>query len=662
MTDFYATPEKRLNWQGLLLGLAALFQVALVFNFYAVDWTKRVWRLRALPAEDRSAVFFLGHRAAAYVDFIESVTPEDASLVIPPGAEWLSSQSVLLFYLLPRSAIACQCVQGADADSLPESCIQCLRSPESYIPAIGDFPPAEAVDDIKDFIPYDQDTGWFHGIYVPKGSTSAASIPAPDAIYSPLRALAIDVLILLGFLALGAGLAIGILNQFSWSAFLSLGIPLGAGVWTWFVFLTSWAGIPLSLTSIWITFAVIFTSTILISWVLLGRKNRVTAPSIREKILDFRKSVDPVGGIAALGVVGLLLLSVVLSVGRAYSTFDAMTIWSLKGYGIAYDRTIFAFNRLGGHGLAYPLNIPLAVSFFRLADGDVLPGSKMLMPLFTGSLLVGCYRYWRRWGVNANIAFPAMLLLLSVPLVFTHTTTGFVNLVFTAYLVMAVFWSIEGLFEDRPRALVMGGLLFALAAWSRPEGTGFSLVMIVTLLASRWIADRKRFPPVGWLLPFIVIAGSWSLIGTRHIVGDEIGQVIQGFLQDVVNGRANWNNIRFIFVYEIAEIRKIQVWGVLFFVCSFLLLLGLRKIHRWTDPRQIALIAATLVAVAVPVGMMIVGSFSKTPFIVWLSVSMNRAMFPAVFLGTVLSVIVGSSAGSRRLPDRDRGGSTVPPS
>ncbi|MDX1437905.1 MAG: hypothetical protein R3335_13925, partial [Anaerolineales bacterium] len=267
---------------------------------------------------------------------------------------------------------------------------------------------------------------------------------------------------------------------------------------------------------------------------------------------------------------------------------------------------------------------------------------KALFPLFTISLLVGCYRYWRARGVGFLLAILGAILLFTVPLIFNHATTGFANLPFTTYLVLGTLWSIEGLYEYRPRALMMGGLLLAFAGWTRSEGLGFSIVIIAALILARWISARKLLPPLYWLIPLLLIPGLWSILGSQYLSGDEIGLVLRHFIDEALAGNIDLANLGIIFGYAWNQVLSPNIWGILFFICAILLLLGIRYLGPRSYPENFTLLLASLAALAVPIGMMFVASATKVPLEGWLAVSMDRALFPAVFLGTVLSVLLGS--------------------
>jgi len=61
----------------------------------------------------------------------------------------------------------------------------------------------------------------------------------------------------------------------------------------------------------------------------------------------------------------MAITAALVSIGRGYSVYDDIAIWSLKGYVIADKHSLMAAGAASGHGLAYPLNLSLAIAVFR---------------------------------------------------------------------------------------------------------------------------------------------------------------------------------------------------------------------------------------------------------------------------------------------------------
>jgi len=222
---------------------------------------------------------------------------------------------------------------------------------------------------------------------------------------------------------------------------LSLSFPIGIGLLTLILFLSSWIGVPYTKTNligIYISLFALLCCSAMFVWSKSGRhKAQSEAASAPEASLGLR--------MLFYSTLFLFFLVITyLSVTRAYSTWDAIGIWGIKAYGIVKEGTIFAGERWGSHWLTYPLNITLQISIFRLLDGDVLPGSKLIFPMYFISLILGAYRFWKK-HVEWKFAALGALLLASLPIVFKHGTIGYANLPFTAYLVIGLLHVLDGI-------------------------------------------------------------------------------------------------------------------------------------------------------------------------------------------------------------------------
>ena len=347
---------------------------------YSGLWLKRAWRTRAVSADGRNALFLLGSRGAAYIEFLDLAIPLDASIAVPEGVGEYSQQSILQFFFMPRTAPGCSC--PADVNTQPSSaCIECLRSEDNYVLSIGDYPPAGILDGVKRLVPFELNGGWFHGVYAPlSGESDRHPTGSTNDTLPWWSAAIIDLVLVLAVWTLGCNLAALFVNPLGWKEAASLGVPLGFGILTLSVFLLSWAGFRL----ITWTYVIAWFLLMGVSWLALRLvtrgAERVPLREIVTGIVSTKASVSPSLVLLVLVIGFLAAQALVISVSRGYSLFDAIANWALKGYAIAMEGTIWAGARWGGHGLAYPQNLHLAIAMFRLFDGDTLPGSKLPRP------------------------------------------------------------------------------------------------------------------------------------------------------------------------------------------------------------------------------------------------------------------------------------------
>ena len=313
-----------------------------------------------------------------------------------------------------------------------------------------------------------------------------------------------DVFILGGLFLLGALVLRVMLGRVDRLAIISLSFGLGAGLFSWLLFILSWAGVALNKGTILGSYTAILIALGLLAW----KFPLQLAEQTPKRKTDGKIAVWATRG---LWVVVLLVIAIIafLAVGLSYFGWDDIARWAVKGYGIAYQGTVIAAANWGGVGLSYPLNIPILISIFRILDGDLVPGSKLIFPVFYASLLIGCYRFWVLQGLRKWAASLGVLLLASTPILFTHAYMGYANLPFTYYLVSGLLWSIDGMQTRGIGKTLLGGTLLAIAVLTRPEGLDMLLVSVVTLGIARLLTAGSRMKIMPLLFPVVILVVPW---------------------------------------------------------------------------------------------------------------------------------------------------------
>jgi len=149
----------RINASNLILVLIVTAQLMILFRNNIPDLVQKIWRARAGSATWRSASIHLGNDYANYIEFVKANMPEDALVIIPKEDQvWdFGNVGLMQYHLYPRKIADCP------IDKL-EACILNLKGANTYILApTSTFPPRELADQIKQYVPYDQESG----LYVP---------------------------------------------------------------------------------------------------------------------------------------------------------------------------------------------------------------------------------------------------------------------------------------------------------------------------------------------------------------------------------------------------------------------------------------------------------------------------------------------------------------
>ncbi len=420
--------------------------------------------------------------------------------------------------------------------------------------------------------------------------------------------------------------------------------PLGAGLFSFILFLLSWAGLPLRLT----TMAVVYTAILLPLLLLLAMRRRsMRSAAVVAHEAPHEQQSRKLARWGTWSLIALFtLVAAAISLGRSYTPFDASAIWASKGYGIALEGTVFAARLWGAHNLSYPLNIPLLISAFQLADGDLLPGSKLIFPLFYGSILLGAAGFWRRLGMSYVWVCAGILFLGTLPEIFRHATYGYINLPASAYLVLGTMWGVAGLAKGSRGQLAVAGLLLALGSWTRVEGIVYALVVAGALVVSWWFLRPGPFLIWWVLVPIAAIGGTWLVFYRIYAAGSsQAGSALVAALAGWRSGDLRLHSIRLIFGYFRRELLHTRTWGLLFPVTIAFLALHARRLFDRSFPEVFSLALATLGCGIVTAGLFYIGSYDRGDLVGWLTRGFPRAFFPAAILLAILGFVVAAVSG-----------------
>lgn len=404
---------------------------------------------------------------------------------------------------------------------------------------------------------------------------------------------------------------------------LGLAYPLGAGLFSTLLFVASLVGMALNRLTVLTLFS-LFASTLLV----LEARSKVSAQTSSSS----RSQV----GFRAIGLVGgalWFLLAVFLSLGRAYSTYDAFAGWALKGYGIFLEGTINAAARWGTWGLAYPLNMPMQIGLHWLFGAETLPGSKLIFPVFLLSLALVCVSFHQSVGVSQRTALIGGAFIVTNPLIFLHGTVGFQNLPFGFYLASAVFVSILGFSHNDEKTLCLAGLLFSLAVWTRAEGILFCLasMLVISLAFKRSFHQPKHL--LVWALPVAIISLIWFGFARQGISDSHLGVAMRAVFPAMVQGQFDLPAL--VKVPGLFMLRAVSPanWGLFVPAMALLLVISLRVNRGKWDPTSKALAYSSIVIAAIPNGLFYVRSFSRAEgFNDLLVRSFDRAFIPAAIV------------------------------
>jgi hypothetical protein len=423
-----------------------------------------------------------------------------------------------------------------------------------------------------------------------------------------------------------------------------LSLPIGLGILTWATFALAWVNAgQVSLA----VFAGVYGGLLVAAGGILAARRRRGIPGPR---MPGRGMVGPMRGLRCsppclllAAILVTVLSSCAISVARGYSIYDAIANWALKGYAIAHSESIFAGESWGGHSLAYPQNLHLGIALFRWVDGDQLPGSKLLFPGYYASLVLGCMLFWKRTGLPSTMSAAGGLVVASVPIVFFHSTSGYANLPYSAYVVLGVLCMTSGLQAGRVGEIAAGSILLGLASWTRPEGGAFAALGIVCIcMASLRQLSKRVLASI--LLPFFALVGMWLAFGAGYQAGDEVGATLGAFLRGFPETLFSVQSATALATFAFNAFTGFDTWGFFVLLVGGLGVISLaaRKAGRPSVLRGAAVAAS---AWLLGTGAMLYAAGPGRPdYQQFLGDAFNRAMLPGALLALWVVIAASGSA------------------
>jgi hypothetical protein len=594
--------------------------------------------VRGLPALQRSAIIAFGDTFAAYIGFLRSQIPETGRVVIPPPSAdpVFGNTGLMQYYLFPRQIV--NCPDGPDVDI----CTRSMDAPATVLLRIDGFPDPDAVPSDKGLRSFNNNLG----IYLLSSAEDAGPEPldvsAWEAEATPATTtarVAAGLMLVVALLLLGAMLIAAFLSVSEVRAQAAMAFPLGLGVFTWTLFLGSWAGMRIS----WHSALLLLASLLLLAITLARRKARV-AP--RAACPSCHLGLPATIGLAIV-VVGLGLLSV----SMAYSAWDAMAIWSVKAYGLASEGNLLAGERWGAHGLDYPLNLPLAIATMRVLQGDTGPLSKLFFPIFYASLILGCAKFWLRRSVPRSVALASALILATSPILVQHATNGYVNLAFASYLILGSLAIVDGhLSECRPLQSI-GGSMLGLAMWTRAEGTLLVSLLLPILYFALTLLTHKR-PCLGCIaVPATIIGGTVFAFTSQHGAGGQLSVPLLAASAQLQAGQLRLDAIYRTLRTLAGNIVNFWQWGMLLPSGLMFIAYWLTILRRRNPSGGLALVIAGLALAGGILAYFYLLAFESTAasYQMWMDTGVDRIFLPAIMLGWagLVTWVAGDGTSSR---------------
>jgi hypothetical protein len=584
-----------------------------------------VWKTIGGSAVWRGANFSQGQKFADYIRFLNQNIPENARVVLPPidqGSKALATTPLMQFFLVPRQVLNCNDLV----------CAQNLSRENTYILIVNDFPGRGVEQNPQQRIMFDQT--W--GVLLPGGPAppQGTALPAYKSLLEMSRAAVWPALWLLLLTGCGYLWVQLLVPSFSLALKGALGYGLGLSLFSFLLTFVSLAGVRLEAgATLGVTAFLVGLSSLAGYWII--RKTRSNQVTTRQPA-----RVTPAPDIWLVVFLAFGLVAAVIAVGRGFSTTDEIQIWGVKGYGIAAAGTIKNVTDWGTNTLPYPLHIPILISSFRVLFGEALPASKILFSGYYLGLIVLVYGYFVQKQVTPLAAGLSTLFLALTPFIFRHATIAYANLPLTFYIVAGVLLLTLGLEEPSgsylPGKMLLGGLMFAAAGWTRPEGLALSLLVIGLVLGivylKRW-GTLKRSWLAFLLTPLIVYELFWIWVKAQVYTGLAVkASLAVVAATQTLQGNLHLAEALYVVRSTFLTLLTTKDWGVWGIGIGLAIALALVVPVRGSKSPRLILLSGFLYLAAM-IGVYYIASYDIAHDISWwVDTGLDRMMLPGVIL------------------------------
>jgi hypothetical protein len=576
------------------------------------------------PTVWRSANYSSGKNFADFVVFLNQHIPTDGTVYLPPaqaGSRSLDA-TYLQVFLYPRRLAECP----------NTGCMELAPQAKTYAVVAGGFPGAETLERATDKLTFNDKWGV---ITLDEGGFGqAAALPGFRSLADVARATASPILWLLALTIIGSGFTTLLIPSDHPYVRISLGYGMGLSLFTISAGAAATAGLRLD-KPLMVGITLILLGAAAIGFYRSGVKGRFRR-NLPRTTLPRRARLDA----WAAGLLLLGALSAVISVGMGYSVSDEILVWAPKGYGIASAGSLARVTEWGTNTLAYPLHVPMLIAANNLLFGDMLPAAKLAFSGYYLALLLLVYAELQQAGISRPISGCCTLLAAATPILFRHGTIAYANLPFAFYLVAASIQLIRALEKaegaETAWRLTLSGLLFAGAAWTRPEGAVMAWLGAAMLLALAYLSLRKLPSPqrLAYLaIPLVLYEVYWWLVKrVAYPVPFDKSQMGSHALTSILSGNLHLNEAAYLLGFGLNRLFQIKNWGVMgaaiILVTITAAVLGIK---RRKAP------GLTLLAGALFTGMILalyyITSYDTTHDISWwVSTGLERMAFPGLLL------------------------------
>lgn len=341
---------------------------------------------------------------------------------------------------------------------------------------------------------------------------------------------------------------------------MGLAYAIGAGSFSFALFLTSLLGIPFSPV-------VILAVYLLLTAIAYIIARRTSPNSISPAAIPQLDQIE----ILLLVVLGIISLVVfVVAVYWQPYVWDELAIWVLKGKLIAANDS----PSLAAHP-AYPLNLPYQIAALSILGSDSV---HMIFFVYGASLALVVYSHLRE-ETNRRIALVGTAILFSTTFLIYESTIAYANVPFALYYVASTLCLYRYLRSRRRTDAILSAVLLGLGAWTRTEAPLYFAINLAVLA----LFSPKDLRAVSHAVMYGSIFGAlwapWVLfVRTANYPTDFA--VVASSAGEILNGRLDWNRLSQVANFALSRMQALPDWGALWVLLPLAVILGWRHLRE----------------------------------------------------------------------------------
>ncbi|MDP2709024.1 MAG: glycosyltransferase family 39 protein [bacterium] len=228
----------------------------------------------------------------------------------------------------------------------------------------------------------------------------------------------------------------------------------------------------------------------LLLWAVV-KSGDFTAPSLKIN----RPKIKPLPTIIFMLILTQLFFLLFNALAKPPIAYDNLTMWQYKAKTLYYQNTI-NFNQpepdyLGGGGhINYPWQIPLLNYWLYANLGEFNDSaSNLIYPIYYLSILIIIYYFLKKY-LAASLSLLFVWLFSILPLPFYHAYNGYADLTLSFYLLLAFIFLFYWLENQAKKYLLLAGLFFACALFTKNDALIFASAGLLTIIISLFLAKQ----------------------------------------------------------------------------------------------------------------------------------------------------------------------------